>query len=142
MTMINLDELKSQAKNLRNALSAQGTQLSHAQALETLAKQRGYRDWNTLVAAAGNRPAASGYVLGQRVSGRYLGQPMSGEVIAVRPMGDSGHFRLTIQLDEPVDVVKFDSFSSFRSRINATVDSHGKTAAKTSDGQPHLQLEI
>ena len=52
-----------------------------------------------------------------------------------------GLSRMTLNFDEPVDVVTFDSFSAFRQRVNCTVDETGRTAAKTSDGRPHLELE-
>src|SRR5690606_31658729 len=43
-----IDNAKAQAKALRAALQAQGTAISHAQALELIARQHGARDWNTL----------------------------------------------------------------------------------------------
>ena len=43
-----IEEAKAQAKALRAALLAQGTAISHAQALELIARQQGARDWNTL----------------------------------------------------------------------------------------------
>jgi hypothetical protein len=47
-----LDALKGQAKRLRAALAADGDLISHCEALELIAKQNGYRDWNTLHAPA------------------------------------------------------------------------------------------
>jgi len=107
-----------------------------------IAHQYGYRDWNTLHAAVGNRPPPAPVQLGMRVSGRYLGHPFDGEVIAVRALGEGERYRVTLAFDEPVDVVTFDSFSAFRSRVSATVDRRGITAEKTSDGQPHMVLEL
>ncbi len=49
-----LDALKSQAKRLRTELAHAGTELGHSRALELMAKQYGYKDWNTLHAAVGN----------------------------------------------------------------------------------------
>lgn len=136
-----LELLKDQAKRLRAKLAGEGQSLSHAQALEVLAAQHGYRDWNTLYAAAGNRPPACPVQLGQRVEGAYLGQPFAGEVIAARIVSE-GRYRLTLAFDEPVDVVTFDSFSAFRSRVNCTIDGAGRTAEKTSDDRPHLVLRL
>lgn len=137
-----LESLKDQAKRLRASLGDAGNPISHAQALEALARQYGYRDWNTLHAAAGNRYNGPPVAIGQTVTGSYLGQPVIGEVIAVSAWQSGGRWRVTLQLDEPVDVVTFDSFSAYRSRINATIDAEGKTAEKTSNGRPHLRLDL
>ena len=136
-----LDTLKAQAKNLRRALENEGNFISHSEALELVAHQHGYRDWNTAHAAAGNRPAPP-LAIGQQVRGRYLGQPVRGEIIALQRIGDGHHYRLTLDLDEAVDVVTFESFSAWRKRINATVDTKGRSEAKTSDGRPHLALAL
>ena len=44
------------------------------------------------------------------------------------------------QFDEPVDVVTWDSFSAFRRRVSCTIDRRGRTAERTSDGRPHMEL--
>lgn len=130
------DALKAQAKRLRASLGEQGTPVAHSAALETIARQWGYRDWNTLSAAAG---AASGWQVGQNVSGHYLGHAFTGRLKAVREAtGD--HWRLTVVFDQPIDVVTSDKFSALRRQVNATVNAHGVTLEKTSDGQPHLVL--
>jgi hypothetical protein len=136
-----LEALKAQAKRLRQSLTAEGNFISHSEALELLAHQHGYRDWNTLHAAAGNRPA-SPLALGARVSGRYLGQAFTGEIIALARLNDGSHYRLTLDFDEPVDVVTFDSFSAFRKRINCTVNAEGRSAACTSNGEPQMQITL
>ena len=43
-------------------------------------------------------------------------------------------------MDDPVDVVTFDSFSAFRQRVTATIDEHGVSPSKTSNGRPHMVL--
>jgi len=134
------DDLKAQAKRLRDTLSAQGKPVSHSEALELVAKQLGYRDWNTLHAAVGNRPAPP-LTLGDRVRGTYLGQPFDGDVIGVQSL-TGGRVRVTLEFDDPVDVVKFDSFSAFRKRVSATVNADGRTAERTSDGKPQLELKV
>ncbi len=135
-----LDDLKAQAKRLRATLADQGTSLSHSKSLELLAHQMGYRDWNTLHAAVGNSPPPNPLMLGAKVHGTYLSQPFEGEVIGVQALS-KGRFRVTLDFDEPVDVVTFDSFSAFRSRVSVTVDDKGRTAERTSNGEPHLQLQ-
>lgn len=130
-----LEELKAQARRLRDSLRATGTGLSHAQALELVAHQHGARDWNTLVARAGNRLRLR---VGDRVRGEYLGQAFTGEIRGLTVMGDGAQRRITLHFDEPVDVVKFDSFSSFRQRVSGEIGWDGRSARCTSDGQPQL----
>lgn len=132
------DALKVQAKRLRSTLADQGTPLSHSAALETLARQWGYREWNTLSAAADiARPA---WQVGQTVSGRYLGHAFTGRLKSVRE-ASGGHWRLTLVFDEPIDVVTSDRFSSLRRQVSALVNARGVTHEKTSDGKPHLELK-
>ena len=49
--------------------------------------------------------------------------------------------RVTIRFDEPVDVVTFDSFSSFRQRVSCTLNEDFTTTERTSNGQPNMRLE-
>ena len=137
-----LDALKGQAKRLRSELAATGTQVGHSRALELMAKQYGYKDWNTLHAAVGNRPEPAPVMLGQRLSGRYLNQPFDGEVVGVQAMAEPDRFRVTLMFDAPVDVVTFEGLSNFRQRVSGVIDRKGVTAEKTSDGNPHLVLSL
>ncbi len=140
--------LKQQAKRLRSHLAAQGRDISHSAALETLAHQHGYRDWNTLSAAAAevergrNERAdmSAQFQVGGWVRGAYLGQPFTGEILGVQALSN-GQYRLTLHFDDPVDVVEFDSFSAFRQRVTAIVRPDGVSPKKRSDGTPHLSLE-
>lgn len=136
-----LSELKDQARQLRQDLAAFGTAISHSQSLERIAHRHGYRNWNVLHAALGNRPRRR-LTLGMRLAGRYLGQPFEGEIIAIEQMGAAGHARITVRFDEPVDVVTFESFSAYRRRVTCIVDESGCTVEKTSDGRPHMQLDL
>lgn len=135
-TLPSLDALKAQAKALRNSLAAKGHAINHAQSLELLAKQLGHRDWNTLHAAVGQTPQP--LHLGQHVSGFYLGKAFAGKIICISDIGHGVRFRLTLRFDAPVNVSKFDSMVIELVQVNATVDRHGQTAEKTSDGTPHL----
>jgi hypothetical protein len=136
-----LHALKDQAKRLRSSLEGEGASISHSKALELIAKQYGLRDWNTLAAIAGNRPPLNPYMLGSRVSGHYLGQAFSGEIIGVQAISaQPGRYRITLDFDEPVDVVTFESFSAFRKRVSCTIGEDGCTVEKTSNGRPHLEL--
>lgn len=134
-----VDEAKAQAKALRAALRAQGTAVSHAQALELIAHQHGARDWNTLYARLAKSGAPSGLALGDRVRGRYLGQTFSGQITGLS--GSVSHRQIAIRFDLPVDVVAFDGFTNLRRQIRATIDEHGRSYRHTSNGQPHLIVE-
>jgi len=139
-----IEELKSQAKRLRQAMEARGTAISHGAALELIAQQHGVRDWNTLSALATrpNEEPIAAISVGSLVRGRYLNQPFTGKVLALAGQPVGGLHKITIHFDEPVDVVTFESFSAFRQRINAQVDGNGVSPRKTSNGVPHLVLEI
>ena len=135
-----MESAKAQARALRLALEAEGREISHSGALELVAKSHGYRDWNTLHAAFGNGPVPP-VVLGQVVEGGYLKQRFLAEVIGIVQLSP-GRYEVTLQLDQPVDVVTFDSFSNFRSRIRKVVGSDGRSFDVTSDGVPHLVLDM
>lgn len=137
-----IEALKSQAKRLRVALGADGRQIGHGDALELLARQYGYRDWNTLYAAIGNQPPANPLTVGERVCGNYLGQAFEGKVKGLSTLATPGRFRVTLEFDEAIDVVAFDSFSNFRKRVSCVIDRTGVTTEKTSDGRPHLQVHL
>ncbi len=139
-TLPSITEAKAQARRLRKELLEQGNEVSHSRALELVARQYGFRDWNTLHAAIGNRPPET-WTPGGRVRGTYLAQPFDATVIAVE-MLRPGWFRLVLDLDEAVDVVSFDSFSNFRRRISGVIGPAGTTRERTSNGEPHLRLEI
>lgn len=136
-----LDALKDQARRLRAGLSLAGQEITHSKSLELLATQYGFRDWNTLHAKVGNRPPLDPWMLGAKVRGHYLGQPFEARILGVQAVtAQPGRYRLTLDLDEPVDVVTFDSFSAFRKRVHCTIDETGRTIEKTSNGRPHVEL--
>jgi hypothetical protein len=134
----NLDAAKAQARYLRADLATHGREISHSAALELIAKSYGRRDWNTLHAAIGNGPRPPVH-LGQIVPGRYLGQTFLAEVIDLREVAE-GLYEVTLDLETPVDVVSFDSFSNFRSRVRKVIGGAGRSPDQTSDGVPHLIL--
>ncbi|KAA1177957.1 hypothetical protein FP026_22405 [Rhizobium tropici] len=142
-TYPSIDELKAQARRLRQAMAERGDDMSHSMALELVAKQHGLRDWNTLSALAtkSNDGPDAPFDVGSAVRGRYLNQPFTGKVLAMSAKS-GGLYRITIHFDEPVDVVEFESFSAFRQRINAQVDADGISPRKTSNGVPHLVLDV
>ena len=135
---LSLDALKAQARRLRQALAEDGDFISHGEALELLARQMGFRDWNTLHVAAGNRPPP--LQIGARVSGRYLGQKFSGVIVGVEMLSGDRR-RVAVDFDEPVDVVTFESFSAYRKRVSAIVGEDGCSAEKTSNGRPQMEID-
>ena len=134
-----IETLKAQARALRQQLARGGETISHSHALEALARQHGFRNWNTLCATAPETRRNSGFNLGDEVGGTYLGQPFTGEVIGAQRLAN-GLTRLTIAFDEPVDVVSFEGFSNFRKRVNCIVDADGVSPAKLSGGAPQMRL--
>ncbi len=133
-----LEDLKRQAKRLRQALAEKGTNASHGETLEIIARQYGARDWNTMRARTENQFRVR---VGDRVAGRYLGQPFQGEVKSLTVLGNGSHRRITLHFDHPVDVVKFESFSALRQRVSGLVGWDGRSPQKTSDGAAQLVLE-
>ncbi len=136
-----VESLKSQARRLRDRLAADGHALSHGHSLEIIANQLGYKDWNTLFSAAGNRRKNTFLDVGERVSGSYLGRAFNGEIIGIVRQQCEARYRVTIHFDQPVDVVEFESFSSFRQRVSCTLGKNFMTAEKTSNGLPQLYLD-
>ena len=137
----NLSSLKDQARRLRTRLETGGEKIGHSKALELIAAQYGFNDWNTLHAALGNRPGIEALMPGSRVTGAYLGQPFTARVVGIQAITSApGSFRVSLDLDEAVDVVTFDSFSAFRKRVNGTIGKDGASLARTSNGRPQLEL--
>lgn len=132
-------QAKQRAAEIRAAEAAGGRTISQSAALERVAAELGYRDWNTAAARLTNLPPVP-FAVGDRVEGRYLKQPFAGRVLAMRELSGGAAFQVTLELDEPVDVVSFDSFSNFRSRVNATISADGVSSSKTGDGVPHLTV--
>ncbi|MGB0498343.1 MAG: glyoxalase superfamily protein [Rubricella sp.] len=131
-----LAEAKAAARRLRADLAGKGQGISHAQALERIAHAHGFRDWNGLHAAI-RQGSPPGWIAGARVSGRYLSQPFAATILSaeeVRP----GWTRLVLDLDTAVDVVRFESFSNRRKRVQGVVGPLGESLERTSDGVPHL----
>ena len=139
MMLNSLSEAKSQAKALRDALFGQGTRINHAQALELVAHQNGARNWNTLHAKL-SRAEPQQLQLNDQVKGQYLGQAFTGRIVALSKVGSN--LSVSLQLDAPVDTVRFESFSNMRRRIRGVIGPDGRSLQKTSDGAPHLVINM
>jgi hypothetical protein len=132
--------LKSEARALRAERALSGSPISHGAALEAVARAHGYRDWNTAAAAIPER-VASPVQVGQRVKGTYLGNPFTGLVIGVNLLSDMQHYEVTVKADQPIDVSKSKLIGPImRQRLRSTVDLHGVSVSRTSDGEPHLRV--
>ncbi len=140
-SFLTTSDLKAEARSWRAEQAQAGNPVTHSHALEMVSRFHGFRDWNTASAVL---PATRGpvFAVGQSVKGTYLKQPFTGIIMAVAAMGGGDLFQITVQFDEPVDVVAFDSFSAFRHRVVATVNREGISPSKTSDGMPHMVLKI
>lgn len=132
--------LKAEAKLLREERAVAGTPLTQGAALEEIARRHGFRDWNTAAALVPDRIAVP-VQIGQRVRGAYLGNAFTGMVMGLQLMPDMRHYEVTVKFDAPVNVSRSDLMGPiYRKRVRATVDIHGVSLARTSDGVPHMQL--
>ncbi|MEE2930624.1 MAG: glyoxalase superfamily protein [Pseudomonadota bacterium] len=127
-------QAKARARQIK--AESEGT-LSLAAALEEVAREMGFRDWNTASARLSNAPDTS-WQVGDRVRGHYLNRAFTGRIHGVRELQAGSGYEVTIHFDAAVDVVEWDSFSAHRQRVTALVSPEGVSWAKTSDGVPHL----
>lgn len=134
-----LVQAKAQAKALRQKQAAENAGMSHSEALEIIAHQHGFRDWNAFRAAIRDLPP-EGWSTGGRVTGTYLSQPFVASVLSAEQL-HPGWYRLALDLDDAVDVVSFDSFSNLRKQVRIVVGPDGQSKERTSDGSPHLVLD-
>lgn len=123
------DDLKAQAKRLKEHFSAQNITLSHSEALEALAKQHGFKNWNVLSAnlkpklkIGNNTP--NWPTLDGKISGTYLGHTFTGTVLRINVTNMDHIRRYKIHFDAPVDVVKSKFFTNYRQRINCFLNEN------------------
>ncbi|HPF47402.1 MAG: hypothetical protein KDF58_08075 [Alphaproteobacteria bacterium] len=124
--MINQDltasNLKQQATRLRKFLATKNIEIGHSLALEAIANQHGYRDWNVLCSKL--EPEEPTWPeIGKRVSGTYLGHAFTGIVHSVHVSKQPNIRRYTFLFDKPVDVVKSDKFTNLRRRISLDLNA-------------------
>ncbi|MEL6861303.1 MAG: glyoxalase superfamily protein [Pseudomonadota bacterium] len=127
-------QAKARARQLKAESAAP---MSLSAALEQVAQEMGFRDWNTASARLSNAPDSQ-WQVGERVSGTYLKRAFTGRIRGVREMNAGSGYEVTVHFDDPVDVVDWESFSAFRQRVKAFVSPEGISWTKTSDGVPHL----
>lgn len=136
MTTGQTNDYKNNARRLRDALAAEGIAVSHAKALELVARQEGARDWNTLAARPGgtklDEPASTvPFAVGETVSGTFNGNPARGRVIGLEETIKPDLWRVTVAFNPPVDVSTSKLFSSERRRIQMVVGADGRSRRLT-----------
>lgn len=137
----NVPNLKAQARRYRSSKAAQGRTISHSRALELVARQYGFFDWNTAIAHARMLPVPQGFPAGSHVSGQYMGQEFEARVTAATQLSANETF-ISLELWEPVDVVESDRFSAFRKRVSAIVGPDGNSYERLSTGNPQLSVQL
>ncbi|AWC21538.1 hypothetical protein CO731_00989 [Aminobacter sp. MSH1] len=140
MTTGQTNDYKNNARRLRDALASEGIAVSHAKALELVARQEGVRDWNTLaarpvatpVSAKADEPkAAVPFAVGENVAGTFNGNPAQGRVIGLEETIKPDLWRVTVAFNPPVDVSTSKLFSSERRRIQMVVGADGRSRRLT-----------
>lgn len=122
------ENLKIQARRMRDHFAEKNIEISHAMALETLAKQYGYKDWNVLSATIKRQSSHKTWPeLDDKVTGKYLGHNFTARVLKVQSSPVAHVRRYTFVFEEPIDVVASEHFSSFRKRINCFLDQSLKS---------------
>ncbi len=129
--------LKLRAKRLRD-----GTEMTHSQALEALAHQAGLRDWNTLVAKAAPKPTMQWLKQGDMVAGRYLGQPFVATLHRLQSSFAGGVHGVVLRFSEPLEITPGSLLGHTRRQIHMEINDDGISDNVTSDGQPHLVIEL
>ncbi|WP_378946538.1 glyoxalase superfamily protein [Mesorhizobium sp. ANAO-SY3R2] len=136
MTNGHTNDYKTNARRLRDALAAEGFDISHAKALELVAKQNGVRDWNTLAARpvatkAEETTSGAPFGVGESVAGTFNGNPAQGRVIGLEETIKPDLWRVTVAFNPPVDVSTSKLFSSQRRRIQMVVGTDGRSRRLT-----------
>ena len=93
------DQAKAHAKWIRADVAKTGEELSHSAALERVAKDAGFADWNTLCA---NLPETLDppLTIGDRVAGRYLGVAFNGSIVDAQHAVECATVQIAIAFDE------------------------------------------
>lgn len=127
-------DFKTHAKRLRDALATDGVPISHARALEIVARQNGARDWNTLSARTVDQLApapAVPFQVGQSVAGTFNGTPAKGRVIGLEETIKPELWRVTVAFNPPVNASTSELFKAERRRVTMVVGADGKSRRLT-----------
>lgn len=136
-------DYKAQARHLREQLRADGIALTHARALELVAKMHGHRDWNTLSAAApSNKPQTAAFHLGQNVDALVHGKPGKGRIIGLEETINPDVLRLTVQFNPAVDMSTSAHFSAKRTRVTMEFGRDGRSKRLNGVDTGVVQLKV
>ena len=61
---------------------------------------------------------------------------------SVSEIGQGERYRVTVNFEEPVDVVQFEGWASFCRRVTSQISRSGKSPQRTSDGAPVMELDL
>ncbi|WP_417466092.1 glyoxalase superfamily protein [Kordiimonas sp.] len=148
---------KGRAKRLRSYLAELDLPLTHAQSLEAIAKEDGFRDWNTYAAnppagmAENDVPARAAqrdhqsasrlqFHVGDRVAGIYRGTPYRGTILGLEKTDGGPVWRIKIQFDAPVEIGTSEALSLTRLRIRSMINADG--ASVNLKGTPDGWLSV
>ena len=138
---LTIEDIKKQAARLKEHFASQNTPISHSNALEALAKQHGYKDWNVLSAKLKHGKNTPNWpTLDDKISGTYLGHPFTGTVLKTNVSNLPHVRRYKIHFDDPIDVVTSELFSNYRQRINCFLneDMHSTNHKGERDNLLHI----
>lgn len=130
-------DYKTHARRLRDALAAEGVDVSHGKALDIVARQHGARDWNTLSAKANAPAPRSGeartapFAVGDRVEGTFNDRPAHGRVIGLAETIKPDLWRVTVKFSPPVDASTSAAFRAERTRVEMVVGADGRSRRLT-----------
>lgn len=135
---------KGRAKRLRSYLAELDISLTHAHSLEAIAKEDGFRDWNTYAAnpplgmAENDVPARATqrdnqmasrlkFHVGDRIKGQYRGALYAGTILGLEKTDGGPVWRIKIQFDDPVQIGKSTALNLTRQRIRSMINADGES---------------
>jgi hypothetical protein len=134
---------KAAAKRLRAALAEDGIAITHAKALELVAKQNGVRDWNTLVAqpAAAEPNGTTPFVVGDKGAGTFNGRDARGRIIGLEETIKPDLWRVTVAFNPPVNAATSQLFTAERRRVQMVVGADGRSRRLTGTETGVMELK-
>jgi len=134
---------KAAAKRLRAALAEDGIAITHAKALELVAKQNGVRDWNTLVAqpAAAQPNGTTPFAVGDKVAGTFNGRDARGRIIGLEETIKPDLWRVTVAFNPPVNAATSQLFTAERRRVQMVVGADGRSRRLTGTETGGVELK-
>lgn len=140
-----IQNAKARAKRLRKYMDTKGQSISHSFALEAIAAEEGYRDWNTLAACADTvLTRSTGFPLqvGESVSGLYHETAFEGVLIGLEQTINKHVWRVKIQFKAPVSPTSLQNIGMTRRRITGSVNTAGVSVNLLGKEDEQLRLFI